>query len=1573
MADGSVIIDSKLDKSGLEKGLSSLSKLGGSAFGAIGKGIAAVSAGLTAMGGFAMNAGMNFDSAMSQVAATMGKSVDEIQNLSDVAKQMGETTKFSATEAAEALNYLALAGYDAETAADTLPAVLDLAAAGGMSLAYASDLATDAMSALGIEASQANLTDFGDKMAMTASRANTSVAQLGEAILTVGGTAKTLAGGTTELNTALGVLANRGIKGAEGGTHLRNVILSLTAPTEKSAEAMKKLGVSATDSAGNMRPLNEVMADFNRAMEGMTDAQKVEALNTIFNKTDIAAVQGLLAGCGDEWNKLAGEIGNAGGAMEKMANTQIDNLEGDITILKSSLEGLGIAAYEGFRDPMRQIVQLGTQMIGDLTAAMKKGGYKQLSRALGDVLSRALTHVTGYLPKVTGLAVDVIEGLCDGLIANAESIADGLSNAVSTGIEGIARILPKLVEAGLTIATSLAQSLANALPQLIPKVIQGLMDTIVVLCKNADKVLQAGVAIAQALIEGIISSIPALIGGVISAVGGLLGSVVNFFRGNPASVQITADKSDADKKISSLKIDLSQIPDEKVTITVDDSGVTTANVELQTFIDKDGNTVTVWAKCDPTGQVKGFVRTVNGIEVDDVEVSAVADDGSITLAQTEINGITAPPCTITLGFDENGNPVTIQTDIDGIKGTSIKVTAEYDGSAVPESITVPVTIESVTEKVKNLSTELDTAKKEYLKEAIKIQTQYDSVQGLIDDLQQIQTNAGQTKVDLSGIGYYNSTLSSIASSATTMAEKVTGFISAKMHDDTLASFQSAATHLTSIATSCTTLGSDLAGLAKATYTEPEDLKNAASDAETLAQQCVEASNMLTGLAGTNGLLGYKKEGLLGMAGDLKEMASQASTLASELNSLSGKEYLTEEDKTRIAEITQQLSALYPELKQYIGEDGLIALEASQVAALTEEYKNLALAKAASVYMETAGQALLDAQMQHEMLHQAVIDLERQNAALETARGEWQQTSQVAKEVGQYLAEGLWEQMSGGDEFVADAEKVGQGTELIRSYLQSLGLPIDEAIERFNELTGIDLTGLLDIDTSTWMTPEQITSDTEALTLLKNALMGVEQASNLELGQIDTQLQQNETNIRNATQAWEDNKPALEAAETEYTRTCEVLNRATEASKEFQKAQENAGASTEEAGNKAESAGDQFEASGKGIEEGGEAAKKGAEDFKEANEQIQSTAENAETGAEDVGNAAKTVTDKAKQITDAATALTTAQTTATTAAETVKTAQTGISADAATALANAQTAATAISTLAQSMLDTIKGIFSEEAIAQFAETGKSIVTQINAGIEMQAVESTFSPGATKVFTSSKASLTTALGENGSKFNVIGKSIVTGVVKGMSDAATKSAFSSAASKVKNAAHDALSDAVGSGGSNFKDIGRNICSGVAAGIDENSGSIASAARRAARAAYNAAMDEIDSNSPSKLFRRTVGKYISLGMALGIEDGIPDIENSVGTAIDAIRDLNGLDLAFDAAEQMRAIAAQRNTALIDDSYAEGGVDYDKMAQSIWDNAPDDLAVNQTINFNYPTQAPDEIAREIRDRNTYGLVGARR
>ena len=390
--DGSLLFDTGVDNSGFEKGLKSLTGLAA-------KAAAGITAAFTVAASAAVKVGSSFTASMSQVSATMGitRMSEEYETLSAAAEEMGAATKFSATQAGDALNYLALAGYDANKAVSALPTVLNTAAAGGLDLAYASDLITDSMSALGLGMDE--LESFSDKLAKTSQKSNTNIAQLGEAILTVGGTAKTLSGGVTELNTMLGLIADNGIKGAEGGTALRNIILSLSAPTDTAAEAMKRLNVSAFDSQGNLRDLSEVFADFNAALAPLTDQQKTQALNEIFNKVDLKAVNALLGTSAERFDELKGYIENCEGAAAEMAKTMDDNLTGDLTIMSSALEGLGIAAFDKFEDPMRSAVQAVTEDISQLTAEIKDGALSEQFDKISDAAGRLITAVGEFLAK----------------------------------------------------------------------------------------------------------------------------------------------------------------------------------------------------------------------------------------------------------------------------------------------------------------------------------------------------------------------------------------------------------------------------------------------------------------------------------------------------------------------------------------------------------------------------------------------------------------------------------------------------------------------------------------------------------------------------------------------------------------------------------------------------------------------------------------------------------------------------------------------------------------------------------------------------------------------------------------------------------------------------------------------------------------------------------------------------------------------------------------------------------------------------------------------------------------------
>lgn len=493
------------------------SKLGalGKAAGAAMKAAAAASAAATtAVGAFAASSvktGMEFDKSMSQVAATMGKTVDEVQDLRAFAQEMGATTAFSATEAANALNYMALAGYDAETSMAMLPNVLNLAAAGSIDLASASYMITDAQSALGLTLEQTNA--MVDQMAKASSKSNTSVAQLGEAILTVGGTAQYMAGGTQELNTVLGVLADNGIKGSEGGTHLRNMLLKLSAPTADATKLLNSLGVQVFDAQGNMRSFTQIFPELNAAMSSLTDQERLDAMATLFNSRDIASATALLGTTTERWEELGAAIGDSAGAAEQMAKTQLDNLAGDITLFKSALEGAQIALSDQLTPSLREFVQFGSGALGELTTAFQEGGLDGAMDAMGGILSDGLNMIIGQAPGFIQAGMRLLGALGQGLLDNLPTITSAALTIALMLVNGLVDAFPELTQGGTQLLLQLALGIADAIPELIPVVLSAVFEIVNTLTgpDTLTALLGAALAILLALGDGLIAAIPELI------------------------------------------------------------------------------------------------------------------------------------------------------------------------------------------------------------------------------------------------------------------------------------------------------------------------------------------------------------------------------------------------------------------------------------------------------------------------------------------------------------------------------------------------------------------------------------------------------------------------------------------------------------------------------------------------------------------------------------------------------------------------------------------------------------------------------------------------------------------------------------------------------------------------------------------------------------------------------------------------------------------------------------------------------------------------------------------------------
>lgn len=522
MADYSITGDTRLDTSGFTKGISSMTVAAGNLISDLAKTAGSKLAGLAQS---SVGVGMSFDASMSQVAATMGTTVDQIQSLTDTAKEMGSTTKFTATQAADALNYLALAGYDANKAAEVLPSVLNLAAAGNMDLAYASDLVTDAMASLNIEANKQNVDEFGNKLAMAASKANANVSQLGEAILTVGGTAANLKGGTTELTTALGLLANVGIKGAEGGTHLRNIILSLQSPTKDAREVMEQLGLEVYDAQGNMRQLDDILTDLNTVMDGMTQGDKDSIINALFNKTDLAAVNGLLAAQGEQWETLATQIDAADGAMGQMAETQQDNLQGVMTSMGSAVEGLQLAVFERLEPTLTELGNYGIQCIRTLSSALSEGGPEAMLQAAGDILADLAAGIAEQLPGLMSTGVEILAQLAEGIVAATPQILSVAAKVLATLVQGLSTALPQLVSTGIQMISMLGEGLKSAIPAFLAQALPLAADFAAGLRENIGQIVDAGIAFILNLAQGLADGLPTLIEqlpGIVSDIAGII-------------------------------------------------------------------------------------------------------------------------------------------------------------------------------------------------------------------------------------------------------------------------------------------------------------------------------------------------------------------------------------------------------------------------------------------------------------------------------------------------------------------------------------------------------------------------------------------------------------------------------------------------------------------------------------------------------------------------------------------------------------------------------------------------------------------------------------------------------------------------------------------------------------------------------------------------------------------------------------------------------------------------------------------------------------------------------------------
>ena len=565
-------------------------KTGGGILGGINKGLAALgktTVGVYAATGTAMAAaakqsittGMAFEDAMANTAAIAGvkKTSAEYQQLKEAAEEMGRFTSKTAAESADALGYMALAGWDVQTSVDALPGILHLSEATGLDLATTSDLVTDSMSAMGVGVDK--LSEYMDVLAKAQNSSNMNVQEEMAAFIKSGGILQTLGVGYEDAATTLGLMANSGLKGAEAGTALNAIMRNLTKPTGESAKAMEALGLSMFDSEGQFVGMEEGLWRVHEALSGLTEEEQTQYLQQLGG--EYGSKLGLLLNNFDQiedaegnvttgWKELSAEIENSKGAMDEMRDTKLDTLTGDVSKLTSALEALENKFYEAMNGSLRETVQWLTDKVGELQTAFEEGGLDQFATTLGTTLAEAATTAAEKAPEIIKsigtVATSIVEAfgsedtamqlaaaattIVDTLAVEMFGLADTIGNTALTlidafvnkfaeedGVGKLADAASKMLQ-GLTqgfnehgdsimaAATTIITQLAAAFPQLAESY-GGMALTIIT--KIAEGIGEHGAEIGQAaakllteLATGIVEHLPTIINAGIAIIGGLL-------------------------------------------------------------------------------------------------------------------------------------------------------------------------------------------------------------------------------------------------------------------------------------------------------------------------------------------------------------------------------------------------------------------------------------------------------------------------------------------------------------------------------------------------------------------------------------------------------------------------------------------------------------------------------------------------------------------------------------------------------------------------------------------------------------------------------------------------------------------------------------------------------------------------------------------------------------------------------------------------------------------------------------------------------------------------------------------
>lgn len=533
--DGTLKFDTSIDSKGFQSGIDGIGSIAEKGLKATGAILAGTATAIGAIGAASVKVGSDFEASMSKVAAISGATGDDLKALTDKAKEMGATTKFSASESADALQYMAMAGWKTEDMLNGLEGIMNLAAASGEDLATTSDIVTDALTAFRLSAEDS--THFADVLAQASSNANTNVGMMGETFKYVAPVAGALGYTAEDTALAIGLMANSGIKASQAGTSLRSIMSRMAKPTKEVQGAMDKLGVSLTDSNGNMKSLNEVMGDLRKGFAGLSKDEAAAMAAALGGQEAMSGLLAIVNSSDDDFDKLSDAIYSCDGAAKRMADTMNDNLQGQITILKSGLEGLGISLYENMEAPLKEVVKEAQNMVQQLQDAFNNGGLDSLVTKAGEVMAQIVTEVAQAAPKLIGTAENLVGSFIQGIVDHKSEFASAGATMVAELVRAIMDVAGDMWSAGIYLFTEFLQAMTDhseemgqsfgemiskigeAVQTNLPLIIQAAKDFVAGFCQGLSEEFPGVSALLDGFFQGFLDTAGDIVQGIVDLIG----------------------------------------------------------------------------------------------------------------------------------------------------------------------------------------------------------------------------------------------------------------------------------------------------------------------------------------------------------------------------------------------------------------------------------------------------------------------------------------------------------------------------------------------------------------------------------------------------------------------------------------------------------------------------------------------------------------------------------------------------------------------------------------------------------------------------------------------------------------------------------------------------------------------------------------------------------------------------------------------------------------------------------------------------------------------------------------------